>query len=408
MVRFCKFVSMKRTVAYLNSNDGSSILAFGERDRIRIQYAVDMTALDDFLFRNGNLYRFGCLSYDLKRALHRLPIHNEDSVEFPDLMFWVPDCVVRMDQENFEFLQGEKTEENLDFVNKVLEEETNTNFHQHDFVFRPRISKDEYVENVYQLKTHLQRGDIYEVNYCQEFLAENAAIPNVWDAYFKLNHLTQAPHSAFIGFDEFAVFCGSPERFLRKSGDRLISQPIKGTSRRSSDPEEDERLKQALQNDPKERSENVMIVDLVRNDLSRVASKNSVLVDELCGAYTYETVHQLISTISCELRREVSFSDILHATFPMGSMTGAPKRRAMELIESHENFKRGLYSGSIGYIDPKGDFDFNVVIRTLIYNSEKEVLSCSVGSAITIQSDPENEYEECLVKVRRIMEGINE
>jgi para-aminobenzoate synthetase component 1 len=399
---------MKGTVAYLNSNDGSSMLAFGERERIRLEFAEDLKVLEDFFNRNQGLYLFGCLSYDLKQTLHGLTSDNEDTVNFPDVIFWTPEYVVRMDQENFEFLQGEKTAESLDFVNKVLEEETNTNFHHYDFAFRPRLSKLEYLDKVTQLKSHIQRGDIYEVNFCQEFIAENVEIKNLWDTYFKLNHLTQAPHSAFVAFDEFAVFCGSPERFLRKTNERLISQPIKGTARRSADPKEDERLKNALQNDPKERSENVMIVDLVRNDLSRLATKDSVTVDELCGAYTYETVHQLISTISCEMRSIVSFSEIMQSTFPMGSMTGAPKRRAMELIESHENFKRGLFSGSIGYIDPKGDFDFNVVIRTLIYNSDKNILSCSVGSAVTIHSDPEKEYEECLVKVRRIMEGINE
>ncbi len=399
---------MKQTVAYLNSNDGSSILAFGEQDRLRIEKATSLTQLEDFFKRNEGLFRFGCLSYDLKQGLHDVVSFNPDAIEFPDICFWVPEFVVRMDQENFEFLQGEKNEERLEFINTVLEEETNTNFHQHDFHFQPQLSEEAYLEKVRILQEHIQRGDIYEVNFCQEYRAENVAIRNVWDAYFKLNHLTQAPHSAFVAFDEFAVFCGSPERFLRKKENRLISQPIKGTARRSADPNEDEMLKRSLEKDPKERSENVMIVDLVRNDLSRVAAKDSVVVDELCGVYTYETVHQLISTISCELRAGVSFSDIMNATFPMGSMTGAPKRRAMELIESNENFKRGLYSGSIGYLDPQGNFDFNVVIRTLIYNSEKNVLSCSVGSAITIQSDPEKEYEECLIKVRRIMEGINE
>jgi para-aminobenzoate synthetase component 1 len=399
---------MKQTVAYLNSNDGSSILAFGEQDRIHIGKAASLAPLEDFLKRNEGLYRFGCMSYDLKEGLHGLPSENADSVQFPDVCFWVPEYVVRMDQENFEFLQGEKNEESLEFVNKVLEEETNTNFHHHDFDFQPQLSKDDYLGKVRQLQQHIQRGDIYEVNFCQEYVAQKVHIQNLWDAYFKLNHLTQAPHSAFVQFDEFAVFCGSPERFLRKKEHRLISQPIKGTARRSKDPKEDEQLKSDLQSDPKERSENVMIVDLVRNDLSRVAAKDSVIVDELCGAYTYETVHQLISTISCELRSDVSFTEIMHALFPMGSMTGAPKRRAMELIESHESFKRGLFSGSIGYLEPNGDFDFNVVIRTLIYNSENKQLSCAVGSAITIQSDPEKEYEECLIKVRRIMEGINE
>ena len=151
-----------------------------------------------------------------------------------------------------------------------------------------------------------------------------------------------------------------------------------------------------------------MIVDLVRNDLSRVAAVNSVRVDELCEIYSFETVHQMISSISCDLKEGVNFTEILKATFPMGSMTGAPKLRAMELIEELESFKRGLYSGSIGYITPSGDFDFNVVIRTLLYNQKERYLSCSVGGAITIQSDPEKEYQECLVKVKRIMDGINE
>ncbi|MCE2713349.1 MAG: aminodeoxychorismate synthase component I [Cryomorphaceae bacterium] len=399
---------MNKTTAYLNSNDGSSILALGEKDRIRISGKESLEGLEAFLVRNQGSYRFGLLSYDLKEALHGLNSNNPDLIHAPHVTFWVPECVVRMDHENFEFLSGEKNEMTLELITEILEEETNTNYHQHLFRFEPSVTKEDYLKTVLQLKAHIQRGDIYEINYCQEFIAKDVKLTNVWDTYFKLNHLTKAPHSAFVQLDEFALFCGSPERFLRKKGTRLISEPIKGTARRAENSEEDLKLKEKLRNDPKERSENIMIVDLVRNDLSRVAQKGSVEVEELCGIYTFETVHQMISTIACELRPELSLTEILTATFPMGSMTGAPKRRAMELIEEYENFQRGLYSGSVGYIDPAGDFDFNVVIRSLLYNSERKVLSCAVGSAITIQSDPEREYEECMVKIKRIMDGINE
>lgn len=399
---------MNKTTAYLNSNDGSSILALGEKDRIRISGKDSLEGLEAFLSRNQGSYRFGLLSYDLKEALHGLNSNNPDLIHVPHVTFWVPECVVRMDHENFEFLSGEKNETTLELITEILEEETNTNYHQHLFRFEPSVTKKDYIKTVLQLKAHIQRGDIYEINYCQEFVAKDVELTNVWDTYFKLNHLTKAPHSAFVQLDEFALFCGSPERFLRKKGTRLISEPIKGTARRSENSEEDLKLKEMLRNDPKERSENIMIVDLVRNDLSRVAQKGSVEVEELCGIYTFETVHQMISTIACELRPELSLTEILAATFPMGSMTGAPKRRAMELIEEYENFQRGLYSGSVGYIDPAGDFDFNVVIRSLLYNSEQKVLSCAVGSAITIQSEPEREYEECMVKIKRIMDGINE
>ena len=184
-------------------------------------------------------------------------------------------------------------------------------------------------------------------------------------------------------------------------------QPIKGTIKKGKNKEEDLELVKQLKNDPKEIAENVMIVDLVRNDLSRVAAKNSVEVSELCGIYSFKTVHQMISTIQCSLKDETNWSDIIRATFPMGSMTGAPKISAMNLIDTHEDFSRGIYSGSIGYIDPKGDFDMNVVIRSVYYNSKTNYMSCGVGGAITIQSIPEKEYEECFTKVSSILNCLN-
>ncbi len=211
--------------------------------------------------------------------------------------------------------------------------------------------------------------------------------------------------SCYYKAGEHYLISSSPERFLKKKGERILSQPIKGTIRRGKNPQEDENLKQELAFSPKERSENVMIVDLVRNDLSRIAQRGSVQVDQLFGIYTLPSVHQMISTISCRVKPELNFTDILRAVFPMGSMTGAPKISAMNLIDSHEKFKRGWFSGCAGYITPEGDFDFNV---SIMYNEQEQKISFPAGSAITIGSNPEKEYEECLLKaaaMRKVLEG---
>lgn len=392
----------------MNSNDGTGLLAFGEGETIILKKNDSLQKLQEFIDQQKGNYLFGYLSYDLKEQLHGLKSENNDGLLFPETYFWKPKYVVNLHKESVEFLQGEKNSESLNFISQFLEEETDQNFHPHNFEFKARIPKEEYIAKIVKIKEQIQLGNIYELNFCQEYFAENVEIPYEIDTYFKLNTITQAPYSSYFKFGDFDIFCGSPERFLKKEGNKLISQPIKGTAPRGASEAEDVILKSNLANDPKERAENIMIVDLVRNDLSRVASVNSVRVDELCEIYSFETVHQMISSISCDLKEGVNFTEILKATFPMGSMTGAPKLRAMELIEELESFKRGLYSGSIGYITPNGDFDFNVVIRTLLYNKNERYLSCSVGGAITIQSDPEKEYQECLVKVKRIMDGINE
>jgi len=200
--------------------------------------------------------------------------------------------------------------------------------------------------------------------------------------------------------------CCSPERFIHKQNHEIISQPIKGTSKRGADPTQDELLKVALKNNQKEQAENVMIVDLVRNDLGKVAIPGTVNVDELCGIYTLKTVHQMISTISATLKENLLFSEIIKASFPMGSMTGAPKIRAMEIIEELEFFSRGLYSGSVGYISPDGNFDFNVVIRSILYNSTTKALLYPAGGAITANSDIAKEFEECLLKAKTMKDAL--
>lgn len=394
-------------IMFLNGNDGSALLAFGEGVRFELHEGNDLRDLQTFIDQHKGKYIFGCLSYELKDVIYDLSSKNSDHLKLPLAFFWVPNCVVKIENQGSSYLQGEQCVESESFIREFLAKESDAKSQQFAFDFSPRITKSTYHDKVKGLKEHIQRGNIYEVNFCQEFFAEDVEIPSTVAAYFKLNNLTKAPFSCYLEFDHFAVMCGSPERFLKKTNAKLISQPIKGTAPRGATSQQDEVLKNTLANDPKERSENVMIVDLVRNDLSRIATPNSVRVDELCQIYSFETVHQMISTISCELKPDVDFTSILKATFPMGSMTGAPKLRAMELIEEYESFRRGLYSGSLGYIAPNGDFDFNVVIRSLIFNRSKKYLSCSVGGAITIQSDPEKEYTECLVKVKRILDGMN-
>jgi para-aminobenzoate synthetase component 1 len=243
------------------------------------------------------------------------------------------------------------------------------------------------------------------MNFCQEFYAEDAEL-DPYSYYIHLNKLSPAPFSVFYRTDGNYLISSSPERYLRKTGNRIISQPIKGTAPRHPDPAKDKASKQKLESDPKERAENVMIVDLVRNDLSRTAAKGSVKVEELCGIYSFSQVHQMISTVTSTLDSRFDFVDLLSTTFPMGSMTGAPKIRAMELIEDYEETKRGLYSGAVGYITPDGDFDFNVVIRSVLYNSKTKYLSFITGGAITSGSTAEREYNECLLKAKAITESL--
>jgi para-aminobenzoate synthetase component 1 len=270
------------------------------------------------------------------------------------------------------------------------------------------VSKDEYLQIVQQLKEHIRRGDCYEINFCQEFWAEGVEVDPV-ALYLKLSQLSPNPFSCFYRQQHMHLACASPERYVKGIGRKVISQPIKGTSARDrQNAEFDSYQKKMLQNSAKDKSENVMVVDLVRNDLAKVCHRGTVRVDELFGVYTYPQVHQMISTIAGELRQEISFADVVAATFPMGSMTGAPKKRVLEMINEYEPSARGLFSGSVGYIQPNGDFDLNVVIRSLVYNQQSQRLSFHVGSGITWYSEAEKEYEECLWKaaaIEKVLQG---
>jgi para-aminobenzoate synthetase component 1 len=395
---------MKTPVAYLNSNNGKGILFFGAGEIAVFSNGDALNRLDEFRSKYPNRYLFTTLSYDLKNEIEALESNNLDSIQFPDLICWDAEFVVEIENGKFTFLQGNHSEEAEKWVVNFLNDIEISDKKLPKIKFQARISKETYLKEVTNIQNEIQLGNSYELNFCQEFYAENIPEFKASSLLAAQSELAKAPFSAFVDILDFQIYCASPERFMERKGSRLISQPIKGTIKRGADLLEDEKLKNQLKTDPKERAENIMITDLVRNDFSRIAAKNSVQVDELCGIHTFETVHHMISTISCEIDDSKTISDILKATFPMGSMTGAPKISSMKLIEKHESFKRGLYSGSIGYIKPNDDFDFNVVIRTFIVNTKTNTISCSVGGAITMQAKAEQEFEECLVKVKRMLQ----
>lgn len=348
-----------------------------------------------------NSWLFGYICYDAKNDVERLYSKNPDSINAPALFFVEPEIVGSVTNGVFQIYNSTFREDEL--LKEILTITLKENKPLPKIDFTARMSKARYLRKVLALQEHIQRGDIYEVNFCQEFYAENADLQpdSVFDA---LNKKAKPPFAAFLNSPEISVMSASPERYLQKKDNQLVSQPIKGTARRSQNKTEDENLKTLLHTSVKERAENVMIVDLVRNDLSRIAATGSVSVPELFGVYTFLTVHQLISTVTAALDKNRTWIDALKNSFPMGSMTGAPKIRAMQLIEQFETHKRGIYSGALGYIDPNGDFDFSVVIRSLVYNKKTQYLSLSVGGAITILADAEKEYNECLLKADAILQ----
>ncbi|MFM6946116.1 MAG: anthranilate synthase component I family protein [Flavobacteriales bacterium] len=395
---------MEPNIFYLPKHRLGPILGIGVQREIKSENPDDLTNLQAFIDANGGHYLFGTLSYDLKNHFEPLDSLNEDQLSYPYFHFWVPEVMYKLGDQ-LTLIAGQETVESQKLATTFWNQLNNIEV-KFEAKFKAKTTKETYFERFNAIKEALQQGDIYEMNYCQEFFAENTHIKHPVALFSKLNDLTKAPHAAYVETPDHFIFCASPERFLMKAGQTLRSEPIKGTAPRSLNPMVDKALAIKLQNDPKERSENIMIVDLVRNDLSQLAQKASVKVEELCEIYTFETVHQMISKISCQLKPTVSFTDILRCSFPMGSMTGAPKISAMQHIEDIEDFKRGLYSGSIGLIEPNGDFDFNVVIRSLIYNRKNKYLSCAVGSAITIEAEAEKEYQECLLKANKLIYGL--
>ena len=411
-------------VSYLDNNQYSNekysgfdnLLAVGAEDQILSEVGIKDSQSFEKLknFHNEKKdWLFGFLTYDLKNETEDLYSNNFDGIELPNLHFFQPKIVIEFLENLSADQAGEirihsKEESAVSIFEKIkqipsIEKKVFSNKKIQKEDIKNRTSKSEYLDTLSKVKSHINKGDIYEMNFCQEFYVEDIDL-DPYILFEKFNTVGKAPFAAFYKFKNTYLLCASPERFLKKEGQKLITQPIKGTIKRGATPQEDEQLKQYLYNSPKDRSENVMIVDLVRNDLARSCKAGSVKVEELFGIYPFEQVHQMISTVVGELKKEVHFIDAIKNAYPMGSMTGAPKISAMELIEELEKTKRGLYSGAVGYIKPNGDFDFNVVIRSMIYNKDKKYLSYQTGGAIVFDSSPEGEYEECLLKAKGMMQ----
>ncbi|MFN7312645.1 MAG: anthranilate synthase component I family protein [Bacteroidota bacterium] len=355
--------------------------------------------LDLFLKKHHNKYVFCALSYDLKNELEALTSTHENPIQFPKLIAFVPKQLIVIDA------KGNCTQ-GLDLVLQCLDQPQKFQPQILPAVVpQPKVSKYNYLKNVEAIRQHILEGDVYELNYCTEFFANSISI-HPYTLYQKLMEVSPVPFGAFFKWGDKYLICASPERFLCGMNGKIYSQPIKGTTPRKANVADDELQKLHLLNSEKEKAENLMIVDLVRNDLARTALTGTVKVEELFGIYSFKQVHQMISTVSSNPKKDVPITEVIKCAFPMGSMTGAPKIMAMELIEQYEETCRGLYSGSVGYFAPDGTFDLNVVIRSIQYNATNQYLNFEVGGAITFDSVPEEEYNECLLKAKAMMQVL--
>lgn len=360
-----------------------------------------LQAIDELVAKKTWL--FGHLSYELKDLLYGFSAGKPDPVGFPLFYFFVPQTVLYIRDS---ILYIESTD--ADAVYNSLQQATPAPSPAPAVPeIRQQLSRQQYIGLIQRLQQHILQGDCYEINFCQAFDAAGVSL-NPVHTFQHLVQLSPNPFAALYRLNQQYLICASPERFLARRGTEVISQPIKGTAKRGQDPGSDEALKRGLLESDKEKAENVMVVDLVRNDLSRICREGSVQVRELYGIYTFPQVHQMISTVTGELRPDIRFSDIVRATFPMGSMTGAPKHRVLQLIDRYEPSARGIFSGSVGFITPGGDFDFNVVIRSIMYNAADRYLSYQVGSGITFYSEAGREWEECLLKGAAIKKVLTE
>lgn len=359
-------------------------------------------SLEIFKTKHPQQWMFGFFGYDLKNEIEELHTPFPNPLKFPDCYFFIPKVLIKFCGTSIH-IEADDPKAVFDQINNFSEEAKEENTATPNI--RTRMSKEEYFTAFDHMIRHIRRGDIYEVNLCQEFYAENAVI-NPLAVYQKLNTVSPTPFSTFFKLSDRYILSASPERFLAKRDNMLISQPIKGTAPRGNTHEEDENIINELKSNPKEIAENVMIVDLVRNDMTRSAQPGTVAAERRLEVHTFKQVHQLISTITCTKSKEISDIQAIKNIFPPGSMTGAPKVSAMRLCDTYEHSRRGVYSGTVGYFSPEGDFDFNVVIRTILYNQSEKYLSFHTGGAITIDAEAEKEYNECLLKASAILQTL--
>lgn len=397
-------------VSFLKSNgyqdEYSSIEAILAVDAANIfesNYSNAFEKLELFKAKHTNKWMFGFLSYDLKNEIEPLSTSFSNPLDFSDITFFIPKTIIKFYKSSIEISADEPQK----IFNAILKSEEREHWETSENInIQKRFTKEEYLNAFDKMMHHIHRGDIYEVNLCQEFYAENISIDPL-ATYLKLNQISPTPFSNFVKLGDRFILSASPERFLAKRGSTLLSQPIKGTAPRGKSIEEDDLIIEQLRNNPKEIAENVMIVDLVRNDLTRSALPGTVSAERKLEVHSFKQVHQLISTITCTQNPEITDIETIKNTFPPGSMTGAPKISAMKLCDQYENSRRGVYSGALGYFNPNGDFDFNVVIRTILYNHKNSYLSFHTGGAITIDAVAENEYAECLLKASAILQTLD-
>ena len=379
------------------------ILAAGCEKSVSLPGSRSFEALKAFSEKNPG-WVFGHLNYP---SSQRHVLQQSDSIGFDEGFFFIPEIILRL-KDNELIITSNKFDPEELFNSVAAQPVKITRSNATKAAVKSRYTKSEYLSIIQALKKHIQRGDCYEINFCQDFFADEVLADPLF-LYHALSSFSPNPFASFYKLNDKYCICASPERFLKKTGSKLISQPIKGTSKRDAvNIANDLANKNHLLNSTKEKSENVMVVDLVRNDMSRICTEGSVIVKELFGIYSFPQVHQMISTIEGTVAKELHWTDMLKACFPMGSMTGAPKIKVMELIDRYEVVPRGLFSGTIGYVSPEGNFDFNVVIRSLFYNATKKTISFHAGSGITFYSNAEEEYEECMMKASAIIEILKE
>ncbi len=403
------FSKSKENVILLDSNskknDYEFIFSYGKISELK-SFDNSLDKLDNYI-KQVDDWIFGFISYDLKEEIEGFNSNNLKYFDVPNLSFFQPSIIWVFDGFELKALYFDEKElfDVWNEINKIHIScdsiESNPNVE-----LKGRLSKEEYIKKIKNIKKRIKMGDTYELNFCFDFFNDNTKI-NPENTFKKLNKLTESPMSVYYKDHHLHVLSSSPERFIKRNKKTIISQPIKGTKKRGKNIDEDVFLINSLKNSIKEKSENHMIVDLVRNDFSRIAKKGSVKVTELSKINTYKNIHQMVSTIEAQIENDMFFSTILKSTFPMGSMTGAPKIRTMKIIDELEETSRGIYSGAIGYIDPNKNFDFNVVIRTIIYDDKLSKISVNVGSGITFKSDPKDEYEECLTKIDALKKSLS-
>ncbi|WMN11255.1 aminodeoxychorismate synthase component I [Marivirga salinae] len=358
-------------------------------------------SLKNYIKENPTKKLFGYLGYDLKNELEKLTSDNLSTINWVPMKFFVPECIISFESNHIIIQSGDLERFKNEIKNALSKDIVESNTKAIVSNLKTWTSKAEYIETVENLRTHIEEGDIYEINYCLNFSA-NVKSLNPIQVFQELCKISPAPFASYLKMDKQHIISASPERFIKLKENKIISQPIKGTASRGKTDLEDQENKKQLSESEKERAENMMIVDLVRNDLAKSAKSGSVKVEEIFGIYSFQQVHQMISTISANKKSDIHSVDVIKNAFPMGSMTGAPKIRAMKLIEEYENTKRNVFSGSIGYFNGENVFDFNVLIRSIYFDEETQSINYQVGSAITYDSDAEAEYEECLLKAKAI------